>query len=76
MITKTIRRFTPTPGKICFIADTVVLIGGVVEPESIYAGILAKKIGEVNEKQIEGRGQKTAGNHIKYAACCREERSI
>ncbi len=39
----------------------------VVEPGSIYAGVPAKKIGEVSEKQTRDLILRTADNYISYA---------
>ncbi len=39
----------------------------VVEPGSIWAGVPAKKIGKVTEKQINDLIRRTAENYIKYS---------
>jgi len=48
-------------------AGALLLENTTVEPYSIYAGVPAKKIGEVTEEQVETLIRKTAENYIKYA---------
>jgi len=61
-------------GKNYFIADGDLLAENtVVEPESIYIGVPAKKIGKANKKQVEELILKTADNFIKYAEWYRED---
>lgn len=48
-------------------AGAVVLENTVVEPESIYAGIPAKKIKDISSELIEGEIERIANNYVKYA---------
>ena len=44
-----------------------------VEPYSVWAGVPAKKIGEVSEEQVRTLILQTAENYVKYARWYREE---
>lgn len=48
-------------------AGAVVLENTIVEPNSIYAGVPAKKVKEVSSKHIEGEIQRIANNYKMYA---------
>ena len=49
-------------------AGAVVLEGTYVEPGTIYAGVPAKKIKELNQKEIANLIQETANNYVMYSS--------
>lgn len=48
-------------------AGAVVLEGTVVEPESIYAGVPAKKVKTISADLIEGEINRIANNYVRYS---------
>lgn len=55
-------------GQNCIIAaGAVVLENTIVEPGSIYAGVPAKKIKDINQELIHGEINRIANNYVKYA---------
>jgi carbonic anhydrase/acetyltransferase-like protein (isoleucine patch superfamily) len=48
-------------------AGAVVLANTIVEPGSVYAGVPAKKVKEVNKELQEGEINRIANNYIKYS---------
>lgn len=55
-------------GQHCIIAaGAVVLENTIVEPGSIYAGVPAKKIKDINQELIHGEINRIANNYVKYA---------
>lgn len=53
-------------------AGAVVLEGTIVEPESIYAGVPAKKVKSISKELIEGEINRIANNYITYSNWFRE----
>lgn len=53
-------------------AGAVVLENTVIEPRSIYAGIPAKKVKTVSQKQMKGLIENATGNYLMYAGWFRE----
>src|SRR5690554_6791657 len=49
-------------------AGAVVLENTIVEPNSIYAGVPARKVKEVSKEHIEGEIQRIANNYTTYAS--------
>ena len=49
-------------------AGAVVLENTIVSPGSIYAGVPAKKVKEINEKLIEGEINRIADNYLMYSS--------
>lgn len=49
-------------------AGAVVLENTIVSPGSIYAGVPAKKVKEINEKLIEGEINRIAENYLMYSS--------
>lgn len=49
-------------------AGAVVLEGTVVEPASIYAGVPAKKVKDIEPDKISGEIDRIANNYVKYAS--------
>lgn len=49
-------------------AGAVVLENTIVEPNSIYAGVPAKKVKEISPEHIEGEIQRIANNYKMYAS--------
>lgn len=49
-------------------AGAVVLQNTIIEPGSLYAGVPAKKIKEVEQSLIEGEINRIADNYIKYSS--------
>ena len=59
----------------CIIGENSIIAAGavlsartIVEPESVYAGVPAKKIKDADPKLIEGEINRIANNYIKYAS--------
>lgn len=48
-------------------AGAVVLEGSFVEPGTIYAGVPAKKVKNIEQQQVHGEIDRIANNYIKYA---------
>ncbi len=53
-------------------AGAVVLEGTIVEPESIYAGVPAKKVKSISRELIEGEINRIANNYITYSSWFKE----
>lgn len=53
-------------------AGAIVLQNTIVEPGSLYAGIPAKKIKEVDQTLIEGEINRIANNYVKYSSWYQE----
>ncbi len=49
-------------------AGSVVLEGTKVEPGSIYAGVPAKKVKDINQELISGEINRIADNYLKYSS--------
>lgn len=49
-------------------AGAVLLEGTVVEPNSVYAGVPAKKVGEVREERMKDMVERIPGAYRKYAS--------
>lgn len=49
-------------------AGAVVLEGTICEAGSIYAGVPAKKVKEIEENKIEGEINRIANNYVKYSS--------
>lgn len=54
-------------------AGSVVLAGQVVEPNSVYAGIPAKKVKEIEPEQSKNMIEKIANNYLMYASWYKEQ---
>jgi carbonic anhydrase/acetyltransferase-like protein (isoleucine patch superfamily) len=48
-------------------AGAVVLEGTIVEANSIYAGVPAKKVKEMSPDMVHGEIERIAGNYVKYS---------
>lgn len=48
-------------------AGAVVLEGTICEPGSIYAGVPAKKVKDIDEEQIHGEINRISENYVRYA---------
>jgi len=60
-------------GSNCVIAaGSVVLENTIVEAESIYAGVPAKKIKKISEQMISGEINRIANNYVMYAGWYKE----
>lgn len=53
-------------------AGAVVLQNTIVEPGSIYAGMPAKKVKDVDQNLIEGEINRIANNYVKYSSWFKE----
>ena len=53
-------------------AGAVVLQNTIVEPGSVYAGLPAKKVKDVDQKLIEGEINRIANNYVKYSSWFKE----
>lgn len=53
-------------------AGSVVLAGTKVEPNSIYAGVPAKRTKEINQEQTKEMIEKIANNYVMYAGWYKE----
>jgi len=53
-------------------AGSVVLEGAVVEPETIYAGVPAKKVKSISKELIEGEINRIAKNYVTYSSWFKE----
>jgi len=49
-------------------ANALVLSGTIVEPNSVYAGVPAKKVKDIEPGQSEDMINKIANNYIMYAS--------
>lgn len=49
-------------------AGAVLLEGTIAEPESIYAGVPARKVKEISKDKISGEIDRIANNYTKYAS--------
>ena len=49
-------------------AGAVMLEGTIAEPESIYAGVPAKKVKDISEDKISGEIDRIANNYTRYAS--------
>jgi carbonic anhydrase/acetyltransferase-like protein (isoleucine patch superfamily) len=49
-------------------AGAVVLEGTIVEPESIFAGVPAKKVKNISKEMIEGEIERIANNYVMYSS--------
>ena len=54
-------------------AGAVVTEGTVCEPGSIYAGIPARKVKDIDESQIQGEINRIAHNYLRYAGWYKEQ---
>jgi carbonic anhydrase/acetyltransferase-like protein (isoleucine patch superfamily) len=54
-------------------AGTVVLEGTKVEAGSIYAGVPAKKVKDINQELIQGEIDRIANNYLMYSGWFKEE---
>jgi len=54
-------------------ANSLVLTGTIVEPNSIYAGVPAKKVKDIEPDQSREMVQKIANNYLMYAGWFKEE---
>ena len=59
----------------CVIGENSIIAAGavltsrtIVEPGSVYAGVPAKKVKDVDEALVEGEINRIANNYIKYAS--------
>jgi len=54
-------------------ANSLILTGTVVEPNSIYAGVPAKKIKDIEPEQTKEMIEKIANNYLMYAGWYKQE---
>ncbi len=54
-------------------ANSLVLTGTIVEPNSVYAGVPAKKVKDIEPEQSKEMVQKIANNYLMYASWYKEE---
>ena len=54
-------------------ANSLVLTGTIVEPNSIYAGVPAKKVKDIEPEQSREMVQKIADNYLMYAGWFKEK---
>ncbi len=54
-------------------ANSLVLTGTIVEPNSIYAGVPAKKVKDIEPEQSREMVQKIANNYLMYAGWFKED---
>ena len=54
-------------------ANSLVLSGTIVEPNSIYAGVPAKRIKTIEPNQSKEMIQKIANNYLMYSSWFKEE---
>lgn len=54
-------------------ANSLVLTGTIVEPNSVYAGVPAKKVKDIEPRQTAEMINKIANNYLMYAGWYREE---
>lgn len=54
-------------------ANSLVLTGTIVEPNSIYAGVPAKKVKDIEPEQTKEMINKIANNYLMYAGWYKEE---
>lgn len=55
-------------GNTIIAAGAIVLEGTICEEGSIYAGVPAKKVKDIDEEKIQGEINRIANNYIKYAS--------
>lgn len=53
-------------------AGAVVLQNTIIEPGSVYAGVPAKKVKDVNQELVEGEINRIANNYVKYSSWFKE----
>lgn len=53
-------------------AGAVVLENTIIEPESIYAGVPAKKVKNISRELINGEINRIADNYLKYSSWFKE----
>ena len=61
------------PSNCIIAAGAVVLENSKLDPNSIYAGIPAKKVKELNQEHTTGTIDRIANNYVKYALWFKEE---
>jgi carbonic anhydrase/acetyltransferase-like protein (isoleucine patch superfamily) len=54
-------------------ANSLVLTGTIVEPNSVYAGVPAKKVKDIEPEQSREMVQKIANNYLMYAGWFKED---
>ncbi|MCG8578623.1 MAG: gamma carbonic anhydrase family protein [Bacteroidales bacterium] len=54
-------------------ANSLVLTGTIVEPNSVYAGVPAKKVKDIEPEQSKEMVQKIANNYLMYAGWFKED---
>ncbi len=54
-------------------ANSLILTGTIVEPNSVYAGVPAKKVKDIEPEQSREMVQKIANNYLMYAGWYKEE---
>ncbi|MBK3517872.1 gamma carbonic anhydrase family protein [Carboxylicivirga marina] len=54
-------------------ANSLVLTGTIVEPNSVYAGVPAKKLKDIEPEQSREMVQKIANNYLMYAGWFKED---
>ena len=54
-------------------AGAVVLEGTVCEPNSIYAGVPARKVKDISEDPVSGEIDRIAHNYLRYSDWFREQ---
>lgn len=54
-------------------AGAVVLENTIVEPNSVYAGVPAKKVKDIDEELSRNLVQRIANNYVKYSGWFKEE---
>jgi carbonic anhydrase/acetyltransferase-like protein (isoleucine patch superfamily) len=54
-------------------ANSLVLTGTIVEPNSVYAGVPAKKVKEIEPEQTQEMINKIANNYLMYASWYKED---
>jgi len=54
-------------------ANSLVLTGTIVEPNSVYAGVPAKKVKDIEPNQTQEMINKIANNYLMYAGWFKEE---
>jgi carbonic anhydrase/acetyltransferase-like protein (isoleucine patch superfamily) len=64
---KEVRGFVPKIGKGCYLADNATVIGTIVQPGSIWGGVPAKFIKNIEPEQTKEMIKKIADNYQMYA---------
>jgi len=57
-------------------ANSLVLTGTIVEPNSVYAGVPAKKVKDIEPEQSREMVQKIANNYLMYAGWFKEDDEV